>query len=690
MLLKLGEGEAEAIVAYTKLSDIIENQGRMVKDYERILRHYGPMSSTSDYFNGSRFNVKVEWADGNRTWEPLNKIFQTEPEMCLDYAKANGLLQKDGWKFLQEFDKEKRNLKRLVRTAKTTRPEPKYKFGVRIPRGWREARRLQDAADHTKWTDAERLELENLDEYKTFKDLGKGAEPPEGYKEIKVHFVYDCKHDLRHRARLVAGGHMTQPSNDAYSSVVSLKHLRLALVIGETNKLTPMVGDIGNAYLEAYTREKVYFIAGPEFHEREGHTLVIDKALYGLRTSGARFHERLADALRTEGFTPSLCDPDLWLRDAGDCYEYIAVWVDDLMAIMKDPAAFYETLEVHYGFKLKGVGQPSYHLGGDFGRDPDGTLFWSAQTYIKKVLGMYERLFGGPPKKYSAPLDKNDNPELDTTEPLDEDKQRVYQSLVGALQWAITLGRFDISASVQSLSRFRAAPKEGHLDRVKRICGYLREHPDAAIRFRTKWPRNEELFGDMPEYDWMYSVYGEAKEDILPSYPTPKGKQVRTSTFEDASLMHCKVTGKSLEGILLLVNQTPVEWHCKLQSTVETATFGSEFGVAKNAVDMTISLRASLMAMGVPLEKCSWMMGDNRSVITQSTVPSSVLSKRHNALAYHRVRWAVAAGIIKFVKVDGKENLADPMTKYMAFAEAMPVLKPTLFWRGDTRDAYIK
>ena len=105
---------------------------------------------------------------------------------------------------------------------------------------------------------------------------------------------------------------------------------------------------------------------------------------------------------------------------------------------------------------------------------------------------------------------------------------------------------------------------------------------------------------------------------------------------------------------------------------------------------MAISLRASLMAMGVPLESYAWMFGDNQSVITQSTIPSSTLSKRHNALAYHRVRWAVAAGIIKFVKIDGKENIADVLTKYLPYCDAMPLLKPVLFWRGDASGASVK
>ena len=105
------------------------------------------------------------------------------------------------------------------------------------------------------------------------------------------------------------------------------------------------------------------------------------------------------------------------------------------------------------------------------------------------------------------------------------------------------------------------------------------------------------------------------------------------------------------------------------------------------AADQIIGNRQTLMAMGVPIEKSSWLLGDNQSVITQSTVPSSTLSKRHNALAYHRMRWAVAAKIIKFVKVDTLDNVADPLTKYLGYSEAMPLLKPLLFWAGDTAAA---
>ena len=104
--------------------------------------------------------------------------------------------------------------------------------------------------------------------------------------------------------------------------------------------------DIGNAYLEAYTKEKVALVAGKEFGPLAGHTLLISKALYGLRSSGARFHDKFADTLSDMGFKPTLCDPDVWYRDAGDCYEYLCTYVDDLLVAMKDPDAFMKALQL--------------------------------------------------------------------------------------------------------------------------------------------------------------------------------------------------------------------------------------------------------------------------------------------------------------------------------------------------------
>ena len=187
----------------------------------------------------------------------------------------------------------------------------------------------------------------------------------------------------------------------------------------------------------------------------------------------------------------------------------------------------------------------------------------------------------------------------------------------------------------------------------------------------------------MPEYSWMHSIYGDCAEEISPDMPEPKGMMIRMTTWKDANLMHCKVTGKSATGILHMINQTPIDWFSKKQSTVETATYGLEFVAARQATDQIIDLRFTLRSMGVPLEKASWLLGDNRSVITSSTIPHSMLNKRHQALAYHRVRSAVAGGFVKFCHIDGKQNPADIMTKFLPHATFWPFVQPLLFGRGE-------
>ena len=244
------------------------------------------------------------------------------------------------------------------------------------------------------------------------------------------------------------------------------------------------------------------------------------------------------------------------------------------------------------------------------------------------------------------------------------------------------------------MSRFRVQPKIGHLDRLKRIYGYIRKFPDAYIRIRTGIP-------DLPNttqapQDWSHSVYGNVREQIPSDAPKPQGNPVVTLSYVDANLYHDYVNGRALTGILHFVNGTPIAWFSKRQATVETATYGSEFVAAKIATEQIIDLRNTLQYLGVPLVTMSqaslsgstqpvpsYLFGDNRSVITSSTIPHSALNKRHIALAYHKVRESIAGRILNFIHIDGKSNPSDVLSKHCGFQQAYPILQPLLFWKGD-------
>ena len=93
---------------------------------------------------------------------------------------------------------------------------------------------------------------------------------------MPLFFVYDVKHDGRHKAQLVASGNVTQaPLESVCSGVVSLRSVRIVAFLAELNDLELWGTDIGSAYLEACAAEKVCACAGPAFGDREGHLLLI-------------------------------------------------------------------------------------------------------------------------------------------------------------------------------------------------------------------------------------------------------------------------------------------------------------------------------------------------------------------------------------------------------------------------------
>ena len=135
-----------------------------------------------------------------------------------------------------------------------------------------------------------------------------------------------------------------------------------------------------------------------------------------------------------------------------------------------------------YLLKVKGDGPLTYHLEPDYFNDPYGTMVCQPKKYIEKLKETYIRLLITEPSKgLKTPLEKNDHPELDSTDISEGQQVNHYLTMVGQLQWLITLGRFDIQAQVISMSRVRAALRQGHTERLKRIYAYV-------VRTKTMQP----------------------------------------------------------------------------------------------------------------------------------------------------------------------------------------------------------
>ena len=625
---KINKDQAEEIMSYNQLMDYIQKGTDGEEDldllfkFKDILAHQGPLESTDPNHKGSKYNVMVEWEPGEVTYEPLTLISKEDPINCAVYAKKRDLLDTTGWNHPKRHAKISKRPIRAVKQSRIhqVRASARYQHGFQVPKDFNDALSLDKENGNTHWQDEMDLELTQIHEYKVFKDTGKAqfhdgkAVTPDGFQKIRVHFVYAVKHAGKFKARPVADRHLTK------EPVVSLRSLRMVVFLSQLNDLEIWGADVGNAYLEAYTDPNLCIIVGPEFKELQVHLLIMIKTLHGTRSGGARWHDRLSDILQELKFKPSKADPDVWMRPepGGTCYEYIAVYVDDLAVAAKDPQPFCNELKKKYNLELKGVGPLEYHLGCTYKKDPNGTLAADPRRYVNKILESYERMFKEKPRKSRPPLEGGDHPELHTPELCDEHQTNQFQTLVGQLQWLISPGHFDIAVHVMSLSRFRAQPRKGHLDRAKRIVGYLLFLPEGAIRFRTGEPDFSSL--NDQEYDWTRSVYSGACEQIPHDIPKPLGEHGQTTHYVDANLHHDHATGKAVTAVLHFLNQTPIDAY----------------------------------------------------------------SKRHHLVSYHRVKEAIAPKYISFHWKDGKSNPTDILSKHWEFATVWPMLKPILFWRGET------
>jgi hypothetical protein len=153
-----------------------------------------------------------------------------------------------------------------------------------------------------------------------------------------------------------------------YSSVVSRDSVHLAFLIAALNDLEILSADIQNAYLNAPTKERIYRIVGPEFGQgKEGRPVMIVRALYGLRSSGARWHDHLAATLREAGFKACKADADVWMRpavkvDGSKYYEYV-LCIDGILVVSERPKRIIEGLEAKYVLKAGSVGELTTYLG---------------------------------------------------------------------------------------------------------------------------------------------------------------------------------------------------------------------------------------------------------------------------------------------------------------------------------------
>ena len=124
--------------------------------------------------------------------------------------------------------------------------------------------------------------------------------------------------------------------------------------------------------------------------------------------------------------------------------------------------------------------------------------------------------------------------------------------------------------------------------------------------------------------------------------------------YVDADHAGDKLTQRSRTGYIVFLNMAPIYWPSKKQASIETSSLGSEFIAMKQCCEFIRGLRYKLRMMGIPVNEPTFIRGDNKSVLCNTMIPSSVLSKKSNLIAYHAVREGVARKewVTGYIKTD--------------------------------------
>lgn len=691
--VEFSDGITKEYAANTILENIVStyyNDGYGESLFESIIAH----RSLDD--EHKQMELLVEWQGGGLpTWVPVLAMKHSFAVQTAEYAKANNLHTLPCFSWWVGYTLKKKD--RIIAKIKTKYWTTNVKYGIRLPHSVKEALAIDAETGTDFWYKAIAKEMKNvrpafqLRDDLTPQELSRDPKILPGFQKIHLHMIFDVKADLQRKARLVANGNETKalgPSS-SYSSVVSRESVRIAFFIANLFQLQVLTADISNAYINAPCREKIWCIAGPEFGiEEEGKVMIIQRALYGLRTSGASWRAMLASSMADLGFRSCLADADVWIRRALDqrgnpYYEYALIYVDDILVISHEPVKIMDALQKIYTFKT--CDEPTRYLGANVvkGNAADGVLTWglSADDFVKNAVKNVETMLGEDKKLesrgQSVPWTSGYRPEIDVSPLLQPDEIQRYQHLIGTLRWMTELGRIDILHEVAKLSTFQAAPRQGHLDAAYKIFAYLKKHQRSRMLFDSfEVVPDSNLFS---EYETWGDFYFEAEEAIPPNAPPPLGPPIRMSVFVDADHAGNLITRRSHTGILIYLNNAPVSWLSKQQTTVESSTFGSELNAMRIAVDMVQALRYKLRMMGLNVTIPADVYGDNNSVCTSVSTPESTLQKKHNAVCYHRVREAIAMKMIRVCWIDGKYNLADLFTKPLTADRRSALLSQVLY-----------
>ena len=503
------------------------------------------------------------------------------------------------------------------------------------PRSQRDARNRPDSDS---WQTAEQTELSTLWKMGTFKLVNR----PANYDPLPLHFVYKLKvkdgdfDNVTYKARLVMNGNLQYPGEygDTYAPTARLWSLRALTAVAAQEGLTLKKFDLTGAFLVADMDRELY-VEIPGYAVPEGKALLLKKALYGGRSSGALYNKEITTWLRNYGFKSTSIDQTLFRMERngpkGKEVILLSLYVDD-GACATNSEVFYKEFiaALQAKYQLSDQGKLEWHLGMKFTQDlRTGTIKIDQKAYIDAVLKRFDMSDANErdtPLEPKVRLSKADCPAVP-----DKKVVKAYQQLVGSLMYIACATRPDIAYAVNTCAQFMTNPGPRHIEAAKHVLRYLKGTKDVGITYSKQ--TNESMAN---------KLFGYVDAD-------------HAADIDDR---------KSVGGYVLLLNGGAVSWSSRKIKVVAISSFESEWYSASIAGCEVQSMRRLLEEMGFKQTEPTTLFEDNAGCIYSSEAdrPMNPCSKHIDTRVF-KLKEFVQEGTLKLVKVSSQRQVADNLTK---------------------------
>ena len=456
---------------------------------------------------------------------------------------------------------------------------------------------------------------------------------PPGSKPLGSKWIFKRKMKAdgtidKYKARLVIKGYKQREGLDyfdTYSPVMRITSIRMILAIAALRNLEVHQMDVKTAFLNGDLEEEIY-MEQPEgciAPGQEKKVCKLVKSLYGLKQAPKQWHEKFDSVMMTNGFKINECDKCVYVKNTDDGYVILCLYVDDMLITGSNDRMIKSTKDMlNSRFDMKDMGLADVILGIKIIRSPNG-LILSQSHYVDKILDKFNKDDSGVAR---TPIDVNQHLSKNRGESI---SQVEYARVIGSLMYLMSCTRPDIAFTVSCLSRFMSNPGADHWKAIVRVLRYLRYTRDYGLHY-TRFPA------------------------VLEGY-------------SDASSISDIQDSKATSGYVFTLGGAAVSWKSSKQTVITRSTMESEFVALDKSGEEAEWLRQFLEDIPEwpkPMPAIS-IHSDSQSAIGRAQNVMYNGKSRHICRRHNTVRQLIATGIITIDYVKSKENIADPLTKWL-------------------------